>query len=49
MVIEQHQFTGINIANLANTFLRRDEGIAAIGANDMNNNINIIIKNVTDP
>ena len=39
-------YTGINRANLANTFLRRGEGNTAIGAIDMYNNIN---KNVADP
>ena len=39
-------YTGINIANLTNSFLRRDEGNTAIGAIDMNSNI---IKNVADP
>ena len=39
-------YTGINIANLTNTFLRRDGGNTAIGAIDMNSNI---IKNVADP
>ena len=38
--------TGINITNLANSFLRRDGGNSAIGAIDMNSNI---IKNVSDP
>ena len=38
--------TGINIANLTNSFLRRDEGNTAIGAIDLNSNI---IKNVSDP
>ena len=37
MVIEQHQFTGINIANLTNSFLRRDGDNTAIGA------INIVV------
>ena len=37
---------GINIANLTNTFLRRDRGNTAIGTNDMNSNV---IKNVSDP
>ena len=32
-------YTGINIANLTNSFLRRDEGNTAIGAIDMNSNI----------
>ena len=39
-------YTGINIANLTNTFLRRDGGNIAIGAIDMNSNI---IKKVADP
>ena len=39
-------YTGINIANLTNSFLRRDEGTTAIGAIDMNSNI---IRNVSDP
>ena len=39
-------YTGIHIANLANSFLRRDEGNTAIGVIDMNNNI---IKHVADP
>ena len=38
-------YTGINIANLTNSFLRRDGGNTAIGAIDMNSNI---IKNVSD-
>ena len=38
-------YTGISIANLTNSFLRRDEGNTAIGAIDMNSNI---IKNVAD-
>ena len=38
-------YTGINIVNLTNTFLRRDGGNTAIGAIDMNSNI---IKNVAD-
>ena len=38
--------TGINIANLTNSFLRRDGGNSAIGAIDLNINI---IKNVSDP
>ena len=38
--------TGINIANLTNTFLRRVGGNIAIRAIDMNSNI---IKNVADP
>ena len=32
-------YTGINIANLANSFLRRDGGNTAIGAIDMNSHI----------
>ena len=39
-------YTGINIAYLTNSFLRRDGGIAAIEAIDINSHI---IKNVTDP
>ena len=39
-------YTGINIAPLANSFLRRDGGNTAIGTIDMNSNI---IKNVSDP
>ena len=39
-------YNGINIANLTNSFLRRDEGNTAIGAIDMNSHI---IKNVADP
>ena len=39
-------YTGINIANLTNSFLRRDGGNTAIGAIHMNSNI---IKNVADP
>ena len=39
-------YTGINIANLTNSFLRRDGGNTAIGDIDMNNNI---IKNVAHP
>ena len=39
-------YTGINITNLTNTFLRRDGGSTAIGAIDMTNNT---IKNVSDP
>ena len=38
-------YTGINIANLTNSFLRRDGGNTAIGAIDLNSNI---IKNVSD-
>ena len=38
-------YTGINLENLTNTFLRRDEGNTAIGAIDMNSNI---IKNISD-
>ena len=32
-------YTEINIANLTNIFLRRDEGNTAIGAIDFNSNI----------
>ena len=39
-------YTGINIANLTNSFLRRDGGNTAIGTIDMNSQI---IKNVEDP
>ena len=39
-------YTGINIANLTNSFLRRDGGNTAIGAIDLNSNI---IKNLSDP
>ena len=39
-------YTEINIANLTNSFQRRDKGNTVIGAIDMNNNI---IKNVSDP
>ena len=39
-------YTGINVANLTNSFLRRDGVNTAIGALDMNN---YIIKNVADP
>ena len=39
-------YTGINIADLTNSFLRRDGGNTAIGAIDINSNI---IKNVADP
>ena len=39
-------YTGINITNLTNTFLRRDGGNTAIGSIDLNSNI---IKNVSDP
>ena len=39
-------YTGINIANLTNSFLRGDGGITTIGAIDMHSNI---IKNVADP
>ena len=39
-------YTGINIANLTNSFLNRDGGNNAIGAIDMNINI---IKTVLDP
>ena len=39
-------YTGINIAKLTNSFLRRDVYNTAIGAIDLNSNI---IKNVSDP
>ena len=39
-------YTEINIANLTNSFLRKDGGNTAIGAIDLNSNI---IKNVSDP
>ena len=39
-------YTGINIANLTNTFLRRNGGNTTIEAIDMNSNV---IKNVADP
>ena len=39
-------YTGINIANLTNSFLRRDGGNTSIGAIDLKSNI---IKNVSDP
>ena len=39
-------YTGINIANLTNSFLRKDGGNNAIGAIDLNSNI---IKNVSHP
>ena len=39
-------YTGINIINLANSFLRRDGDNTATGATDMHRNI---IKNVADP
>ena len=32
-------YTGISIANLTNSFLRRDEGNTAIGTIDMNSHI----------
>ena len=38
-------YTGINIANLTNSFLRRDGGNTAIRAIDLNSNI---IKSVSD-
>ena len=38
-------YTGINIANLTNSFLRRDGDDTAIEAIDLNNNI---INNVSD-
>ena len=39
-------YTGINITNLTNSFLRREGGYIAIGAIDLNSNI---ITNVSDP
>ena len=39
-------YTGINISNLTNCFLRRDGGNTAIGTIDMGSHI---IKNVSDP
>ena len=39
-------YTGINITNLTDSFLRRDGGNTAIEAIDLNSNI---IKNVSDP
>ena len=39
-------YTGIYIANLTNSFLRKDGGNTAMGAIDLNSNI---IKNVSDP
>ena len=39
-------YTAINIANLTNSFLRRDGGNTAIEAIDLNSNI---IKNVSNP
>ena len=39
-------YTGVNIANLTNSFQRRDAGNSAIGAIDMNTHV---IKNVADP
>ena len=46
-------FTGINIATLANSFLRRDGSNTTIGAMNMNSyiykNIYIYIKNVANP
>ena len=39
-------YTGINIANLTNSFLRWDEGNTAIEAIELNSNI---IKNISDP
>ena len=39
-------YTGINIANLTNSFLRGYEGNTAIGAINMNNNI---INHLVDP
>ena len=39
-------YTGINMANFTNSFLRRNGGNTAIGTNNMNSHI---IKNVSDP
>ena len=39
-------YTGINIENLANSFLRRVGGNTAIGAIDLNSNVS---KNLSDP
>ena len=39
-------YTRINIANLTNSFLRRDDGNNTIGAIDMNSHF---VKNVADP
>ena len=39
MAIEQPVYTGINVANLTNSFLRRDGGNTAIGTIDMNHNV----------
>ena len=39
-------YTGINIANLTKSLLRKDEGNTAIGTIDVNSHI---IKNVSDP
>ena len=39
-------YTGINVANLTKSFLRRDGSNTTIGAIDINSNI---IKNVADP
>ena len=39
-------YTGINMTNLTNSFIRRDGGNTAIGAIDMNSHI---IKNISDP
>ena len=38
-------YTGINLGNLTNSFIRRDRGNISIGAIDMNSHI---IKNVSD-
>ena len=43
-------YAGLDIANLGNTFLRRDGGNIALGAIDMNNNIsNIFVDPLTYP
>ena len=39
-------YTGINIAKLTNSFLRRDGGNTAVGDIDLNSNI---IQNILDP
>ena len=39
-------YTGINVANLTNSFVRKGLGNTAIGTIDMNSHI---IKNVADP
>ena len=39
-------YTGINIANLTNSFLRRDGGNIAIGAIDLNSNLMKIVSDL---